>query len=65
MRLSQKKNCNSCKAGWTTSQPFKQHCDLNCKVSSKFFEGIPLEPCYKPLTNDKYMEARLLNFANA
>jgi len=62
MKLSQKKNCNGCKAGFYRSQPFQQACDLGYKVESKSFEGIPQEPCYKPLTNNKYMEARKLKF---
>jgi len=62
MKLSKKKNCNGCKAGWTSGRPFVQRCDLNFKVKSDNYTGIPLEPCYKPLTNGKYMEARRIVF---
>lgn len=62
MNLTQKKNCNGCKAGWYESQPFFQRCDLGYLVKSGDYIGIPQEPCYKPLTNDKYMKARRILF---
>lgn len=53
MRLSQKKNCNGCKGGYLNG--LKQVCDLRFKVKTDNFAGIPIEPCYKPLTNDDLM----------
>jgi hypothetical protein len=58
VKLSQKKNCNNCKGGHYESQPFIQRCDLGFKVTEEGFTGIPLEPCYKPLTYSKYFEAK-------
>ena len=60
MKLSQKRNCNGCKAGRYETHPFHQRCDLNFKVESINYEGIPQEPCYKPLTNQKWLDARKL-----
>ena len=56
MKLSQKRNCNGCKAGWNDTHPLKHYCTLGFEVKNGDFEGIPLEPCYKPLTNDKYIK---------
>lgn len=58
MNLSQKKNCNGCKAGWHENRPFTQICELRFKVTSENYTGIPLEPCYKPKTNSEYMTLR-------
>lgn len=60
MRLSQKKNCNMCRASWYESHPFQPKCTLNFKVTGENFEGIPQEPCYKPMTNQKWSEAMKL-----
>lgn len=62
MKLSQKKNCNGCKGGYYSTQPFSQHCELGCEVKSENYTGIPQEPCYKPLTNNQYMDARNILF---
>lgn len=62
MRLSRKKNCNACRAGWYETRPYTQHCDLNFRVTTKDYTGVPLEPCYKPKTNAEWMEARHLRF---
>lgn len=57
MKLSQKRNCNGCKAGYYSSAPFNQVCELGFKVKSENYKGIPLEPCYKPMTNDERLDA--------
>lgn len=62
MRLSQKKNCNGCKAGYYESRPFCQRCELGYDVKSEKYTGIPQEPCYKPLTNQQWLDARGLVF---
>ncbi len=62
MKLSQKKNCNGCKGGYYDSQPFRQICSLGFSVKSKNYTGIPQEPCYKPLTNKKAVEAHFIIF---
>lgn len=67
MKLSQKKNCNGCKGGYYEPKSFHQVCELGCKVKTKskhIFQGveigigIPLEPCYKPMTYSDYLLAR-------
>ncbi len=60
MKLSQKKNCNGCAGGYYESQPFYQICELRFKVTSKNLTGVPLEPCYKPLTIKDYFLAKKL-----
>ena len=60
MKLSQKNNCNRCSGGYFESNPFIQICDLGFKVAGSRGTGIPEEPCYKPLTNKEYIEARKL-----
>lgn len=64
MKLSQKRNCNECKGGHYEIQPFWQVYELGYKVKtdSNNFIGIPQEPCYKPLTNNQWLEARRLVF---
>jgi hypothetical protein len=60
MKLSQKKNCNSCRAGWYNTQPFEHKCNLQIPVKNGNYEGIPLSPCFKPLTNKDYIFVRSL-----
>lgn len=58
MKLSQKKNCSGCRAGYDGS------CDLGFKTERgsdimalvQWFR--PAEPCYKPLTNSDWLLAR-------
>lgn len=63
MRLSQKKTCYSCKALCIGTGDAR--CDLGYKMEVTWRPTnvgydlpvyTPLEPCYKPLTNKKYME---------
>ena len=62
MKLSQKRNCNRCKSAIEQSRPFYVTCDLHYSVKVENWEGIPTEPCYKPLTNRQWVEARKLRF---
>jgi len=64
MRLSQKKNCTACKALY--QERYTATCELGCKPKAGktsygiVIEYIPDKPCYKPLTNDLYFEAKNL-----
>jgi hypothetical protein len=62
MKLSQKRTCNSCKAESYDSRPYIARCELGFSVTEKNYEGIPLEKCYKPLTNSQYVDAREIVF---
>ena len=46
MRISQKRTCRSCRAFYRLS-PIDTHCDIGYEQ----YNGKPLEPCPKPLTN--------------
>lgn len=62
MRLSQKKNCNGCKALDLSSG--RQNCEINGKpvttktCAGRTIECAPSEPCLKPMTNEEWLEAR-------
>jgi hypothetical protein len=60
MRLSQKKNCNGCRAGWYNTHPLDHKCDLSIPVKNGYLQGIPLAPCMKPLTNKDYVALKIL-----
>ena len=59
MKLSQKRNCNGCKAGWYNTHPIDHKCDLRIPIKNGNYEGIPMEPCMKPLTNKDYISIKL------
>jgi len=65
MNLSQKKNCNSCRALLGTGA-HEFECLLGFSLRSEavgtsyipFYNLYPNEPCYKPKTYGQYIEAR-------
>lgn len=65
MKLSQKKVCKGCKS----INEFNGRCELNFKIERlpaihnyPVDEYKPIEPCYKPKTNDEWFEAREIIF---
>jgi len=60
MMLSQKRNCNRCKCGWYELRSPHFVCTLGFNVEYNNWEGIPQEPCYKPMTYNEVLCAREL-----
>lgn len=62
LKLSQKRTCNGCKA---LDAYCSGYCDLHYKVKKSFYDKIgmtldkytPLEPCFKPMTNEDRLAA--------
>jgi len=57
MRLTQKRNCNGCKASqeFITSLGSSNYCILGIRTKEDDLTGVsvPLSPCLKPKTNNE------------